>query len=34
MEKKEPIDIILVTFERLHLLKRTVKEINKRTLYP
>lgn len=34
MEKKEPIDIILVTFERLHLLKKTVEKINKRTLYP
>lgn len=30
----EPIDIILVTYERLNLLKKTVEMINKRTLYP
>jgi glycosyltransferase involved in cell wall biosynthesis len=30
----EPIDIILVTYQRENFLKKTVEEINKRTLYP
>lgn len=34
MEKLESVDIILVTFERLHFLKQTVKKINERTMYP
>ena len=34
MEQIEPIDIIMVTYNRLHLLKRAVKEIYKRTKYP
>jgi len=31
---QEPIDIILCTFQRLHLLKITIKAINLRTKYP
>ena len=30
----EPIDIILVTYQRLHFLKRTLEAINDRTFYP
>jgi glycosyltransferase involved in cell wall biosynthesis len=33
-ENIEEIDILLVTFNRLHLLKRTVKKIYERTRYP
>jgi glycosyltransferase involved in cell wall biosynthesis len=34
MEKILPIDIVLVTYQRLNYLKETVEAINKRTLYP
>ena len=34
INKIEPVDIILCTYNRLHLLKRTVKEIYKRTRHP
>ena len=34
MEFKEDVDIILVTYERPHLLRQTIKKINERTLYP
>jgi len=34
MDKKESIDIILVTFKRLHLLKQAVQKIYERTRYP
>lgn len=34
MNKLEPIDILLVTFNRLNFLKKTVKEIYHRTKYP
>jgi len=30
----EPVDIILVTYQRLHFLKQTVTKINERTMYP
>jgi len=33
-EKKEDVDIILVTYERPLLLKKTIKKINERTMYP
>ena len=34
MEKTKPIDILLVTYQRVHFLKRTIDEIYKRTFYP
>ncbi len=33
-KKLEEVDIVLVTFERPHFLKQTVKKINERTFYP
>jgi len=34
LENIQPIDIVLVTFNRLNFLKHTVKKIYERTLYP